>query len=72
MTLPELTLLVRRSTLINNDEREYWLSALSTMKSPQIAKLETILTEAEKIPLEESVHQYFQSLGAPAAPPLAA
>ncbi len=68
MDLPQLQALIARSTILTKDERMYWLGTLPTMQPPQIAKLEEILTEAEKVPLKESVHDYFQAIGTPAAP----
>ena len=62
MTLPELQALITRSELLTNDERAYWLGTLGTMQPQQLQKLEAILTEAETIPLKESVHEYFQAI----------
>ncbi len=73
MDIPQLQALISRSTLLTNDERTYWLATLPAMQTAQIAKLVEILTEAEKVPLKESVHEYFQAIGTPAAPsPIAA
>lgn len=72
MDISQLQALIARSTLLTNDERAYWLATLPTMQLPQIAKLVEILTEAEKVPLKESVHQYFQAIGTAAHPPLPA
>ena len=64
MDLPSLQALVTRSTLLTNDERTYWLGTLATMQPVQHQKLEAILTEAESVPLKESVQQYFAALRA--------
>ena len=62
MDLLSLQALVARSALLTDDERKYWLSMLPTLDFQHIQKLEAILTEAETIPLKESVHEYFQAL----------
>lgn len=68
MTLPELQALVTRSTLLTQEEKTYWLTTLPTLQPEHMAKLEAILVEAEKVPLKESVHQYFTSLNQTAQP----
>ena len=62
MDLPTLQALVTRSTLLTETERKYWLGTLPTMSPEQCEKLEHILTEAEKIPLAQSVHTYYENL----------
>lgn len=62
MELSQLQALITRSTLLTNEERAYWLGTLPTMNPHQTEKLVAILTEAESVPLKESVHQYFEAL----------
>lgn len=58
MTLHELHALIVRSTILSPEDRAYWLSILTTMRPEQAQKLENILVEAEKIPLQEKVREY--------------
>ncbi len=62
MELPQLLDLIRRSTLLSEDERNYWLTASATMRPEQLKKLEDILTQAESIPLKESIQRYFAAV----------
>ena len=71
MDVAQLQALVERSILLSPEEKKFWLQSLQTMRGEQMEKLEQILTEAEKIPLKESVQKYFQAVEA-ATPPLAA
>ncbi len=68
MDLPQLTDLIRRSTLLTTEERAYWLSASPSMKPEQLAKLEQILVAAEQIPLQQSVQNYFAAVKQSKAP----
>ncbi len=72
MDLASLQDLVRRSSLLSDSDRKYWLENLPTMKPDHVAKLEKILAEGEQINVGEKVTAYFQVINKAAKPSLAA
>ena len=62
MDLAQLQALIQKSTLLTDSERAYWLETLATMKPEHVAKLEAILSEGEKIHMEDKVQQYFNAI----------
>ena len=72
MDFTQLHALIQKSTLLNEEERAYWLKTLPTMTPEHAAKLEAILAEGETIHVEEKVKDYFTALRQTPLPPLAA
>lgn len=64
MDLPSLQALVTRSRLLTEVERAYWLTVIAEMKPEHLGKLEQILTAAEKVPLQQTVHDYYSAVAA--------
>ena len=71
MDSAQLQVLIRKSSLLTEEERAYWLQNLPVMRPEHVAKLETILAEGETIHVEEKVQQYFTAVRQAANPPLA-
>ena len=64
MDSSQLQVLIQKSTLLSPEDRAYWLQTLSSMKPEHVAKLEVILSEGEKIHMEDKVQQYFNAIKA--------
>ncbi len=62
MDIQALTELVKKSALLNDTERKYWLQNIQTMTEPQLQKLESILKEADELPFGKQIEQYFTAL----------
>ena len=64
-----LEALIKKSLLLTDAEREYWLRHLPTMSEPHIAKLQKILGSPIDMPFMKQVESYVVSLakGATAA-----
>lgn len=67
----QLQELIRKSKLLADEERAYWLQTFPTMKPEHAAKLEKILSEGETIRVEEKVKDYFAAVRQAANPTLA-
>ena len=61
MDLPSL---LQRSTLLSAEEKAYWMQMLPVMDAKKKEKLQTILTQAEQIPLKEHVQAYYAHVAA--------
>ncbi len=62
MDTQALTDLVKKSALLSDAEREYWLKNMPSMTEPQLQKLADILREADQLPFGKQVEQYFTAL----------
>lgn len=62
MTIAELTALIGKSTLLSVVEKAYWAGMLASMNPQQMEKLERILTDAERIPMQQHVHEYYDAV----------
>lgn len=54
-----LLALIKRSKILTEKERDYWITNLSHMNAEQKGKLVAILQKADDIPWTEQVQKYF-------------
>ena len=55
--------LIKRSSLLSDPERDYWLRNLPGMNTTQCQKLWNILNIPDEMPFQKELEAYFASLG---------
>ena len=55
--------LIKRSSLLSDPERDYWLRNLPSLNSKQCQKLWNILNVSDELPFQKELEEYFASLG---------
>jgi hypothetical protein len=65
MDLAILQKRVEESRLLTPAEKQYWTQNLPRMSAEQIARLENLLDEADKLPWSPALEQYLTMVSAP-------